>query len=148
MAIEAITIFIYLLDAIQRFKFLRNLHKLQNIPNEDLNEDQLKLKSCQPEKKAAIISDNRIEIVISLLACIPFSVIFSYFDYWDPWWLINLCCTIRLLKIRYAFKVFDLLKSYSLNFWHSFEIAYYYYMTVNYWACFIISAAAYTPNCN
>jgi hypothetical protein len=111
---------------------------MQSTPNENLS----------PEKKAEIIRDNRIEIVMSLLACIPFSAMFSYFNYWDPWWLINLCFTLRLLKMRCTFKVFDLLKSYSLNFWHAIEIVYYYYMTVNYWACFIISAAAYTPDCN
>lgn len=106
LAFEIVTIVVYLIEIVIRIWELEKMSKLDKTPMvliQDINDKKLKADKEAYDKKKSI---HKYEIVTSIIATIPVSLIVSYTKYYDPWWAIAILVAARLIKIRPLYKLF------------------------------------------
>ena len=69
--------------------------------------------------------------------------ILNTLEIYRPWLIIVMLSTVRLLKIRPVFMVFDSLKERNLNLWRIMEVLTYYYLICHYLACLLLANGAW-----
>lgn len=85
----------------------------------------------------------KVEIGCSAAGCLPIVSILGFLEIYRPWLLICLLSSIRLVKIRPVFQVFNALKDRNLNLWRIIEVLTYYYLICHYLACILLANAAF-----
>ena len=90
-----------------------------------------------------MIRIQKVEIGCSVAGCLPIVSILGFLEIYRPWLLICLLSSIRLVKIRPVFQVFNALKDKNLNLWRIIEVLTYYYLICHYLACILLANAAF-----
>ncbi len=106
LILEIATIVVYLYDAYSRYNSLVNINKILSGEDLEMDEKKEKIKNWQPEQVEKFRSEMRSEIIFDIISFVPFSLFFSIFDAWEPWYVIDIICSLRILKLNDVFKFF------------------------------------------
>jgi len=99
LALEILTILAYLLEIGIRVTQLKTSCKIQPLTTKHNRFDNLTIKDDIDKLKQRIWT-HKFEIVVSLIAVVPFSLIFSYSQWYEPFGLYVFLCSLRLVKFR------------------------------------------------
>lgn len=136
--IEILTILTYSADVFficRQYLSLRREMRLANLPigsqefemrmNHDKDEVELKLKNA------------RIDLITSITAMIPFSLIFQGVD--DVLFIVNFLRVLRIIKLQPLYRVLNYLKRFSVSMIRLLEIIIAYYVVAHIVACVMLS---------
>lgn len=123
---EFLTVVLYLLDVFFRTK---NLWQLQDQDWDEMNDKKDDDQILIDEKDQFIKRKTKlkIEIVTSLVAVVPFSLIFQLAQQHEPVLLVDFLCLLRIVKIMPILKLFEYLKSENMQKWRVIEVVITYY---------------------
>lgn len=143
---EILTIVSYLVEFGLRVYKIRRLVKMKNMPIDentcktaiDLASDIYKLRQE--------IQQQRVKIIVTFIAVLPFSLIFSLSDTHEPFGFLVLLRSLRLIKIRPFRRFWVWLQSYQFNILTLVESVSLYYVAAHWLACYSIGMAIFQPD--
>ena len=97
LSFEVATVFFYLVDICLRWSKLNSYYQMEKIPDSRLSPVERKLKN-DPEQLHRNKRIQKVEIGVSIAACLPIVSLLSFLEVYNPWPFICLLCSVRLLK--------------------------------------------------